>query len=160
MTFRLSDQRCEEIKDIVVSTFEKLDIRCIPISGFEIATKLGAMIIPYSSKSIEEQKLMLKESEDGFSIKYNGTWYIFYNDRKGYGRTNNTLTHECGHIVLDRSSIVRGYSSFHFWICITHSETESGFALSSNAHIAFFASATIGTSTTIFREIDAASISI
>ncbi|WP_329380728.1 ImmA/IrrE family metallo-endopeptidase [Anaerofustis butyriciformans] len=103
MTFRLSDQRCEEIKDIVVSTFEKLDIRCIPISGFEIATKLGAMIIPYSSKSIEEQKLMLKESEDGFSIKYNGTWYIFYNDRKGYGRTNNTLTHECGHIVLDHS---------------------------------------------------------
>ena len=103
MAFRLSDQRCEEIKDIVVSTFEKYDIKSVPISGFEIATKIGAIIVSYSSKSKETQKLMLERSEDGFSIKKDGIWYIFYNDKKGYGRTNNTLTHECGHIVLDHT---------------------------------------------------------
>ena len=99
MAFRLSDNRCEEIKEIVVNTFEELDIRCIPISGFEIATKLGAIVVPYSSKSVETHQLMLEESEDGFTIKKDGVWYIFYNDAKGYGRINNTLTHECGHSV-------------------------------------------------------------
>ena len=101
--FRLSDKRCEEIKEIVVNTFEELNIRCIPISGFEIATKLGAVIVPYSSKTEKTRQLMMQESEDGFSIKYDGVWYIFYNDTKGYGRINNTITHECGHIVFDHT---------------------------------------------------------
>lgn len=103
MAFRLSDQRCEEIKDIVVSTFEKYDIKGVPISGFEIATKIGAIVIPYSSKSPEKQKQMLEISDDGFTSKYDGNWYIFYNDKKGYGRTNNTITYECGHIILDHT---------------------------------------------------------
>ena len=78
MAFRLSDNRCEKIKEIVVNTFEELDIRCIPISGFEMATKLGAVVVPYSSKSEETRQLMLKESEDGFSAKKTrcGTFFI------------------------------------------------------------------------------------
>ena len=28
---------------------------------------------------------------------------VSYNDKKGYGRTNNTITHECGHIILDHT---------------------------------------------------------
>lgn len=103
MAFRLSDKRCEKIKEIVVSTFEELNIRCIPISAFEMATKLDAVVVPYSSKSEDTRQLMMEESEDGFSVKKDGVWYIFYNDSKGYGRFNNTLTHECGHIVLDHT---------------------------------------------------------
>lgn len=103
MAFRLSNKRCEEIKEIVVNTFEKLNIRCVPISAFEMATKLGAIVVPYSSKSEETRRLMMLESEDGFSVKKDGVWHIFYNDAKGYGRINNTLTHECGHIVLDHT---------------------------------------------------------
>ncbi len=103
MAFRLSDNRCEEIKNIVVNTFEALNIRCIPISGFEMATKLGTVIVPYSSKSPKAHQLMMKESQDGFSLKRNGVWYVFYNDNKDYGRVNNTLTHECGHIVLEHT---------------------------------------------------------
>lgn len=103
MAFRLSDKRCEEIKEIVVDTFDELNIRCIPISAFEMATKLGAIVVPYSSKSEEKRRLMMCESEDGFSVKRDGVWYIFYNDEKGYGRINNTITHECGHIVLDHT---------------------------------------------------------
>ncbi|MBQ2848066.1 MAG: ImmA/IrrE family metallo-endopeptidase [Clostridia bacterium] len=103
MAFRLSDKRCEEIKEIVVNTFEELNIRCIPISAFEMATKLGAVVVPYSSKSEETYQLMMERSEDGFTIKKDGVWYILYNDAKGYGRVNNTLTHESGHIVLDHT---------------------------------------------------------
>ena len=106
MTFRLHAKRCEEIKEIVVRTFEELNIRCIPISGFEIATKLGAVIVPYSSKSESAVKLMLEGSGDGFSIKIGGIWYVFFNDsmrNKNYGRINNTLIHECGHIMLDHT---------------------------------------------------------
>lgn len=103
MAFRLSDNRCEEIKEIIVNTFEELNIRCIPISAFEIATKLGAIVVLYSSKAVETLQLMMKESEDGFSVRKDGIWYIFYNDTKSYGRINNTITHECGHIVLDHT---------------------------------------------------------
>ena len=103
MAFRLSDNRCEEIKRIVVDTFERLNIRCVPISGFEIASKLGAIVVPYSSKTEEERQLMMLESEDGFTAKKDGVWYIFYNDDKNYGRINNTLIHESGHIILDHT---------------------------------------------------------
>lgn len=99
----LRDKRYEEIKKTVVDVFDKLDIHCTPISGFEIAIKLGAKIIPYSAKSKKTQTLMLKRSEDGFSVKRLGVWYIFYNERKPYGRINNTIMHENGHIVLDHT---------------------------------------------------------
>ncbi len=103
MAFKLSSERCEEIKKIVVDVFERNCIHCVPISGFEIAAKIGAVVVPYSSKDESTRQMMMAESEDGFSVKYNGVWYIFYNDKKRYGRINNTLTHECGHIVMDHS---------------------------------------------------------
>ena len=51
MGIRLSDERCEEIKKEVVGLFEKYNINCVPINGFEIASKMGIKVIPYSSKS-------------------------------------------------------------------------------------------------------------
>lgn len=103
MALRLPNKRCEEIKELVVCTFEQLKIQCTPISGFEIATQLGSIIIPYSAKPLSVRKLMLMESEDGFTVWKDGTWYIFYNDMRSYGRINNTITHECGHILLDHT---------------------------------------------------------
>lgn len=104
MGIRLSDKRYEEIKKIITDLFVECKISCIPISAFEIATKLGIKITPYSSIPDKKRYLLLKKSEDGFSIEKNeGDWYIFYNDEKGYGRINNTIIHEIGHIVLDHS---------------------------------------------------------
>lgn len=103
MAFRLSDNRCEEIKQIVVDTFVQLNIRCIPVSGFEMAKKIGAKITPYSSKPADTRAFMMGRSEDGFSAKYEHEWYVFYNDEQNYGRVNHTLLHECGHIVLNHS---------------------------------------------------------
>lgn len=103
MAIRLSDERCEDIKQEVVNLFERYNINCVPINGFEIASKMGIKVIPYSSKTGKARELCFKESEDGFSIKKEDKWYIFYNDDKQFGRVNNTMLHEIGHIVLDHT---------------------------------------------------------
>ncbi|MDO4605456.1 MAG: ImmA/IrrE family metallo-endopeptidase [Helcococcus sp.] len=104
MGFRLSNNRYEEIKRIIVELFIKYDVKCIPISGFELASKMGIRVVPYSSCAEEKQKQLLKISEDGFFVeKADNEFYIYYNDHQNYGRINNTILHEIGHIVLDHT---------------------------------------------------------
>lgn len=103
MDIKLSDSRCEEIKKTIVNMFKKYDIHCVPINSFEIAIKMNIKIQPYSAYSKKKQDLFLKESEDGFSVLKENVWYIYYNDKKSYGRINNTIMHEIGHIVLDHT---------------------------------------------------------
>ena len=43
---RLSDEQYEFIKGEVVALFERYDVRCIPISGFELAYKMGVFRHP------------------------------------------------------------------------------------------------------------------
>lgn len=76
----------------------------MPINGFEIAHKMGVKVISYSAYPQSKRWLLIKKSEDGFSIeRTNGQWYIFYNDEKDYGRINHTIMHEIGHIVLNHT---------------------------------------------------------
>lgn len=104
MAIQLSNQRYEEIKRIVVRMFVEYGVSCVPINGFEIAYKMGVKVIPYSAYSPDKRWLLIKKSEDGFSVeRTNGQWFIFYNDEKDYGRMNHTIMHEIGHIVLDHS---------------------------------------------------------
>lgn len=104
MAIQLSNRRYEEIKRIVVRMFVKYGVSCVPINGFEIAHKMGVKVIPYSAYPQSKHWLLIKKSEDGFSVeKTNGQWYIFYNDEKDYGRVNHTIMHEIGHIVLDHT---------------------------------------------------------
>lgn len=104
MAIQLSNQRYEEIKRIVVRMFVEYGVSCVPINGFEIAYKMGVKVIPYSAFSPDKRWLLIKKSEDGFSVeRTNGQWFIFYNDEKDYGRMNHTIMHEIGHIVLDHS---------------------------------------------------------
>ena len=99
---RLSNSRYEEIKKIVVRLFEDNDVRSTPISGFEIATRMGINIIPYSAFTPSKRVLAMKFSDDGFSGYEDGEWRIAYNDDplRAYGRVNFTILHELGHIVL------------------------------------------------------------
>ena len=89
--------------------FVKYHVSCVPVNGFELATQMSIKVIPYSAIPESKRWLLLKKSEDGFSVEKNiGEWYIYYNDqkdygRKDYGRINNTIMHEIGHIVLDHS---------------------------------------------------------
>lgn len=47
MGVKLSNQRYEEIKQVVVQMYEKLNVSCIPINCFEIASKMNIKVIPY-----------------------------------------------------------------------------------------------------------------
>ncbi len=104
MGISLSHRRYEEIKRTVVNLFVKYNVTCVPVNGFELATKMGIKIIPYSAIPIEKRYLLFKKSQDGFCVeKTFGEWYIYYNDEMDYGRINNTIMHKIGHIVLDHS---------------------------------------------------------
>lgn len=100
---RLEDEQYEEIKRTVIDTFSLYGIRCIPISAFEMATKMGIKVIPYSALSEEKRNAAMRESKDGFSIgsSQSQEWIIFYNDAcESYGRINQTIMHEIGHYAM------------------------------------------------------------
>lgn len=104
MGVSLSHEQYEEIKRIVVNLFVRYDVTCVPVNGFELATKMGIKVIPYSAVHESKRWLLRKKSVDGFCLeKAEGEWYIYYNDQKDYGRINHTIFHEIGHIVLDHS---------------------------------------------------------
>lgn len=112
---QLSNQRVEEIKRIVSQIFINYNVHCTPISGFELATKMKIRLIPYSSFPSKIKDIMIKESPDGYctkpflpdhstTIENYSKSIIFYNDCNIiYGRINNTIMHEIGHIVLQHS---------------------------------------------------------
>ena len=78
MGIRLSDERYEKIKQIVVRMYEDYDISCVPINGFEIASKMDIKVIPYSAYPEATQRLLLKKSDDGFCLQLDtGEWYIY-----------------------------------------------------------------------------------
>lgn len=103
MAVYLSNKRYEQIKQIVADTFEYFSITCVPISGFEIAKKMGISVIPYSALSNVKRKYVLSLSDDGFTFFTKSKTIIYYNDSKNYDRINFTLMHEIGHIVLEHS---------------------------------------------------------
>ena len=98
----LKSEQYEEIKQVVVDTFLEYDIKCVPISGFEMAFKMGLVVVPYSVLSERKQKAARKISEDGFSIENpDNEWVIYYNDScKNYRRINQTIMHEIGHYAM------------------------------------------------------------
>lgn len=104
MGISLSHNKYEEIKKIIVNLFSKYNVTCVPVNGFELATKMGVKIIPYSAIPLAKRYLLLKKANNGFCVEKSiGEWYIYYNDEMDYRRINNTIMHEIGHIVLDHS---------------------------------------------------------
>lgn len=101
---KLPDERYEEIKRIVVKLFVDYGVSCVPVNGFELAAKMGITVVPYSALPLKHRPLLFKKSEDGFCVeKEEGEWYTYYNDAMEYGRINNTIFHEIGHIALDHT---------------------------------------------------------
>lgn len=100
---RLSDEEYEFIKGEVGHLFKQLNVKCVPVSGFEIASKLGITLIPYTSLREEKLEAAMKVSEDGFYCEENGKECIYYNNSsdRNYERQNMTILHEIGHCVLD-----------------------------------------------------------
>ena len=92
---RLKNEQYEEIKQIVIETFEAYDVKSIPISAFEMAFKMGIIVVPYSSLSVKSRKLAMAYSIDGYSVETGSAWTIYYNDAcRNYGRINHTIMQE------------------------------------------------------------------
>lgn len=90
----------EHIKITAINTLEYYDIKCVPISAFEMANKIGLSVIPYSVYG-KKSELLMKYSEDGFITEKT----IYYNDKcRNYGRINHTIMHEIGHYLLGHIS--------------------------------------------------------
>ena len=114
--WKLTNEEYEYIKGEVIHLFVKYKIKCIPVSGFELASKMGITLIPYSALSKKKLNAVLEESEDGIYIEEYGIEKIYYNNmHKSYERVNMTILHEIGHCVLDHT----GHS--------THEEDEANF---------------------------------
>ena len=102
--WKLTDEEYEFIKGEVIHIFEKYNIKCIPVCGFEIASKMNITLIAYSGLSKKKLKTAMEVSEDGFFIEKDGREFIYYNDiDRCYERQNWTILHEIGHIVLDHT---------------------------------------------------------
>ncbi len=103
--WKLTNEEYEFIKGEVVHIFKLHNIRCIPVSGFEIASKMGITLIPYSSFSERKLSSAMETSPDGCVVETNdGRECIYYNDVDwDYERQNYTILHEIGHIVLDHT---------------------------------------------------------
>ncbi|MBQ9691334.1 MAG: ImmA/IrrE family metallo-endopeptidase, partial [Eggerthellaceae bacterium] len=84
-----------------IHLFSQYNIKSMPIRGFDLASKMGIILIPYSSLSSKKRLAACQVSFDGFYLEPgDGKEYIFYNDMMGYSRLNMTILHEIGHCVL------------------------------------------------------------
>ena len=60
MRVKLSDDTYEYIKQQVVDMFQEYEIQCVPISAFEIASKLKIPVIPYSALPADKREASMK----------------------------------------------------------------------------------------------------
>ena len=105
---KLPDDVYEYIKEVACHLLVQFNVRCMPISGFEIANKMSIILVPYSSLSPDKLKWAYKISPDGFYYEDNenefGVEKIYYNDIDwSYEKLNMTILHEIGHCVLDHT---------------------------------------------------------
>ena len=98
---RLTDDTYEFIKNEAADTLVRYDMHQLPIDGFELAMKMGIILVPYSSLSLKKQNAAYKVSADSFYLEPgDGQEYIYYNDTLVYERSNMNCMHEIGHAVL------------------------------------------------------------
>lgn len=102
--WKMTNDEYEFIKGEVTHIFANYKVKCIPVSGFEITSKMDITLVPYSCLSDKKLEAARRASKDGFFLAYNCREYIFYNDMdRNYERQNWTILHEVGHIVLDHT---------------------------------------------------------
>ena len=100
--WKLTGERYDYIKEAVCDLIIRYNVKCIPVSGFEIASKMGLFLVAYSGLSEKKRRIALEISKDGFVLRNMGRIYVYYNDMGiSYERQNWTVLHEIGHVVLN-----------------------------------------------------------
>lgn len=69
MGIKLSNERYEEIKEIITELFIKYDVVCVPVNGFKLAAKMGIKVVPYSAIPKSKRWLLLKKVMMAFVLK-------------------------------------------------------------------------------------------
>lgn len=106
--FRLTYQRYEEIKKVVIAKLQEWGIDRLPFDCFLLCEKLGIVLKKYYDQDSITLQNLLARSEDAFcfvAVNDEGYSYftIVYNDHKPKHRIRFSIMHEIGHIVLDHS---------------------------------------------------------
>lgn len=94
----------DEIDKVIFDIYLDYDIKTFPVDEVEVCNKLGATLAPYSAYSIEERKLLKKESKLGFFVKESKEQSptIYYNDLLGSkGAIRLTIFHELKHYIFN-----------------------------------------------------------
>ena len=68
----------------------------LPVNLSIIAKHYNIQILSYNDSQIEYSDI-----EDGFSVKINGRYIIYYNSKKPVARIRFTIAHELGHCLLN-----------------------------------------------------------
>lgn len=98
---KLNSETYEYIKCEVADIYVRYGIKNIPVCGFELAHKMGIILVPYVCLSEKKLNAALRSSEDGFYCEPgDGKEYIYYDDTVINTRCNMTILHEIGHAVL------------------------------------------------------------
>ncbi len=98
----LSPTTYEDLKQAVANMYVDYGITSIPINVFQLADKIGLIVIPYSTLAETQRIKAMEYSSDGFSVETNSNkWIIYYNDVvKTSTRINQTIMHEIAHYIL------------------------------------------------------------
>lgn len=98
---KLHNIRYEQIKEYVVATFEKYEVKEYPIDCFGLAKKMGFKVVPFSK--LDDKQLKAIRFCEGEAIMFivDDEKYIFYNDiNNNLTRQRFSIFHEIGHYVL------------------------------------------------------------
>jgi len=98
-TVKLPSSLYDEIERKVVSLYKEFGISSVPIDPFDIASRRGYIVKPFSSFDRAARLIFLKMDLDGTNYFDPDlqTFVICYDDSKGYERIRFTLMHEIGH---------------------------------------------------------------
>lgn len=98
---RLNNNRYEEIKKIVVATLEKFGMSEISIDCFELAHRMGIIVIPFSELTQDQLNNIGFCEGEAIMFCLDKDTYIFYNDiDNNISRQRFSIFHEIGHYVL------------------------------------------------------------
>lgn len=90
----------DKIEETANDMIEDLGIKLFPVNCFEVAHLLGIELRKYSEFSEEDKNFIVQKYEDGYSIKIDSKYIIYYNDTSDRNRIKFTIWHEIAHIQL------------------------------------------------------------
>lgn len=109
---QLSGSEYDKIEEDVNCLFEDLEIVQYPADCFEVARRLGIVLVKYSEASDDDREFMTSKYEEGFSVMTAKSRYaIYYNDHLPSHTVQFTIWYEIAHIQLGHLYENQGKSS-------------------------------------------------